>query len=160
MITVKELFEGAVEHDMKLVAHTVFWAMSERLVSSEDDSNKLHEIPLNQEKIQELAIKNVLGIERIKLFVIRTTTTDLFAFYFAENALDASGLHQNLFGEQGTSITNGARLMPKRMFFEISNVSMNFYEYRKRFVQFPVYVGHATAGESVCVHLSQKGVAV
>lgn len=160
MITVKELFEGAVECDMKLVAHTVFWAMSERLVSSEDDSNKLNDIPLNQEKIQELANKNVLGIERIKLFVIRTNTPNLYSFYFAENALDANALHQNLFGEQGTSISNGARLMPKRMFFETSNVSMNFFEYRKRFVQYPVYVGHASAGENVCVHLSQKGVAV
>jgi len=158
MITVKELFEGAIEYDMKLVAHTVFWALSEKLVSYEDDANKLKQITINEEVIQELTYKNVLGIERIKLFVISTHTPDLFAFYYAENPLDANGLHQTLFGEQAFKISKATRLMAKPMDFATQNLSMNFYEYRKQFIQYPAYIGHAWAGESVCYQLTRNEV--
>ncbi|MEK3955336.1 hypothetical protein [Psychrobacillus sp. FSL K6-1464] len=159
MITVKELFDGAVEYDMKFVAHAIFWALSEKIIGLEDDANKLQEIVLNQEAIQKLTDQNILGIERIKLFVITTNNPSLFAFYFAEDILAASGLHQNLFGEQGTKITKSTRLMSKYMHFATPNLSTNFFEYRKRFVQYPAYIGHAVAGENVCYQLSRNEAA-
>lgn len=159
MITVKELFDGAVECDLKLVAHTIFWALSENVISLEDNADKLQEITLNKQAIQRIADQNILGIERIKLFVVQTNNPNLFAFYFAEDVLSASGLHLNLFGEQGTKISQGSRLMPNSMYFATPNVSMNFYEYRKKFVQYPAYLGHAVAGENVCYQLSRNEAA-
>lgn len=157
MITIKELFDGAIEYDLKLVAHSVFWALSENVVRYEDDAERMNEIELNQEAIQELVNKNILGIERIKLFVIRTQIKDLFAFYFAENVLDANSLHQTLFDEKATNIVNGSRLMAKPMHFATPNLNMNFFDYRKQFVQYPAYIGHVRAGDGVCYQISRNG---
>lgn len=117
MITVKDIFDYAVELDLSRLAHSVYWAISNKLVQPNDDSEKLKMLQYEDEVINQLIESNMLGIGRIKLFVIETQRKDWFAFHLAENALDANRLHSNLFRDQGGRITRADRLMIPIMAF-------------------------------------------
>lgn len=157
-MTVDELLEGSVELEMKLVAHAIYWALCEGLVNGNDDATKFFQITLNQEAILRLAEENVLAIGKIQLFVICTSNENQYAFYFAENVFSASQLHTSLFGEKVSRITNGSRLMLKPMYFAKQDCETTFLDYRKQVVEYPAYIGHAWANESVCYQLYQGGI--
>lgn len=53
MITVEELFDYAVDTDMSLTAHSIFWAITNHKIRMDDDSVKLKEIAFDQEAIQQ-----------------------------------------------------------------------------------------------------------
>lgn len=155
---INEYLEGAISLNMKLVAHTVYWALINQLVSGDDDVTKMFNIPLDEAEINRLTEQNVLGVEKIKLFVIQTQKKDLYAFYFAEDALTASQLHQSLFGEKTTSISNGKRLWLNTMHFVKQGYEMTFLDYRDHLIQFPAYIGHAYARQNVCYYLVPGGI--
>lgn len=157
-LSVNEFLEGSIEMNMSIVAHTIFWAIKNGLVSGKDDSNKLFDIALNENEINQLHEQNVLGVEQIKLFVIRTKKKDLFAFYFAPDLLAANSLHKSLFGDDFEGISNGKRLWANIMHFTKHDLNTNFLEYRKQFVEFPAYIGHAYARQNVCYYLWQGGL--
>lgn len=149
MITVQEMFDFAVECDSSLIAHTLFWAISRGHISTEDDVDKLKNLKLDDQVIQELVKSNMLGIGKIKLFVVETNHQDLYAFYFAENVLEANRLHEDKFRERDRRITRADRLMIPYMTFVNTGKEESLYEHRKSIVQFPAYVGHALAGEHI-----------
>ncbi|BAQ11477.1 hypothetical protein OXB_3007 [Bacillus sp. OxB-1] len=149
MVTVKEVFDFAVETDLPRLAHSVYWAIANRAVQLDDDSEKLNVISYNGQEIERLVESNMLGIGRIKLFVIQTQEKDWFAFYLAENSLDAFRLHVELFRDRGGKITHADRLMIPTMFFPDTGIEASLYEHRKNVVEYPAYVGHAKAGERV-----------
>ncbi|MEV9641736.1 hypothetical protein ABZ756_13625 [Mammaliicoccus sciuri] len=149
MITVKDIFDYAVELDLSRLAHSVYWAISNKLVQPNDGSEKLKMLQYEDEVINQLIESNMLGIGRIKLFVIETQRKDWFAFHLAENALDANRLHSNLFRDQGGRITRADRLMIPIMAFAETGKEKNLYELKKSIVQYPAYVGHAKANEHV-----------
>lgn len=153
MVTVKEVFDFAVETDMVLLAHKVYWAISKQLVSLEDDTDKLKLIDYDEQEIDGLIKRNMLDIGRIKLFVIQTNQEGWFSFYFAENSLDAYRLHSELFRERGGKITQADRLMIPVMAFADSGKEERLLDYKKNVVEYPAYVGHARAGEHVLYRL-------
>lgn len=157
-LTVSEFLEGAVEMNMSFVAHTIFWALKNGLVNSDDDSKRLFNIPLNELEIQQMTEQNLLGVEQVKLFVITTNKEGLYAFYFATDSLSAHSLHRKMFGDDIANITNGKRLWANIMHFTKHDMHTNFFEYRKQFVEFPVYIGHARARQDVCYYLIQGGL--
>ena len=148
-VTVQELFDYAVESDCSLLAHGLFWAISRGHVRPEDDSDRFKNLERDDQAIQELVKSNLLGIGRIKLFVIQTNQLNLYAFYLAENVLDASRLHEDYFREDAKKITRADRLMIPYMTFANTGQEESLYEHRKSIVQFPAYVGHAIAGQRV-----------
>lgn len=149
MVTVKEVFDYAVETDMVPLAHRVYWAISKQHVQLHDDSHKLDALPYPEHEIQESAERNVLGIGRIRLYVIQTKQDGWYAFYLAENPLDAKHLHAELFREQNGKVTRADRLMHRLMTFGEDGREEILYDYRKRVVQYPNYLGHARAGERI-----------
>lgn len=149
MVTVQEMFDYAIENDCSLIAHTLFWAIAQGEVSQEDDADKVKDLQRDDQAIQELIKSNVLGIGKIKLFVVETNHQDLYAFYLAENVLEANRLHEDKFREHDKRITRADRLMIPYMSFVSSEKEESLYEHRKSIVQFPAYVGHALAGEHV-----------
>lgn len=153
MVTVKEVFDYAVETDMSQLAHRVYWAISKNAVRLEDDCEKLNIVNANSHEVQELVEKNVLGIGNVSLFVIQTKKAGWFSFYLARNVLEAQQLHSELFREQGGKITRADRLMIPLMTFSDTGNEESLYDYRKRVVQYPIYVGHAKAGEHVLFRL-------
>lgn len=150
--TVKEVLDLAVECDMSGVAHHAWWAITQQGIKLQDDIEKLKSIPINHEAINQLVTNNALGIGRIKLFVIKAPGSDLYAFYLAEQSIDATMLHNDKFGRV-EKVTNATRLFPNKMLFADTGVEMTLFEYRKKMVQFPAYLGHARAKENVLYRL-------
>ncbi|PIC80735.1 hypothetical protein CSV75_02805 [Sporosarcina sp. P18a] len=147
MITVEELFDYAVDTDMSLTAHSIFWAITNHKVRMDEDCEKLKEIEFDQEAIQQPMKKNTLRIGEIKLFVVKSTQPNWYAFYLGKKEADAYRLHSETFRETGVKVTHADRLMPNLLTFAESGREESLYEYRKRVMQFPVYVGHVEAGK-------------
>ena len=151
-VTVKEVLDLAIECDMSLVAHHVWWAITEKGVTFQDDIEKLKNISVEQEMVKQLMASNILGIGLIKLFVVKCTDSDVYAFYLAEQALDVTMLHNEKFGKV-EKVTNASRLFPNKMLFADTGLEITLFEYRKKMVQFPAYIGHARATENVLYRL-------
>lgn len=149
MITVQDVFDYAIDTDSKLLAHAVYWALSKKLIRLGDDAASLNLDELDQQEVKRLTDANLLGIGRIQLFVIETDQAGWFAFYFAENVLDASRLHEKVFRTPARKITRANRLMNRFMTLADTQESIWLYEYRKRTVAFPAYIGHAYARDEV-----------
>lgn len=150
--TVKDMLDLAVECDMSMVAHHTYWAITQNAVTLQDSIDKLMSIQVDKQAVQSLIESNMLGIGRIKLFVVKTVEPNVYAFYFAKDALEARAMYESKFGEV-KGITNGARLMPNKMLFADTRLEMTLFEYRKRIVHFPAYLGHAKAQENVLYRL-------
>ena len=147
MITVEELFDYAVDTDMSLTAHSIFWAITNQKICMDEDSKKLKEIKFDEEAIQRSMKENTLRIGEIKLFVVESKQPNWYAFYLGKKEADAYRLHSENFRETGVKVTHADRLMPNVLTFVESGTEESLYEYRKRVVQFPVYVGHVEAGK-------------
>lgn len=94
-ITVKKLLEYAIEGEHRVLAHTIYWSMTTQGIALTNDSQKLLALPFDCDHISQLVQQNTLGMGQIKLFVVKVKV-DLFAFYFARNALEASAYHSRL----------------------------------------------------------------
>lgn len=160
MPTVGEVFTLWVDLDMPNMAHWAFWAISKGHVTTDCPAEKLLEVERDEQAIQSMVDNNLLAIGKIKIFVIETNMSGIYAFYFAENMLDAHGLHQQLFREKPKNITMSNRLLIKRFEYAADlpatgkltanlSVGWSMHELRKNVVEFPSYVGHARAGSRV-----------
>lgn len=147
MITVEELFDYAVDTDMSLTAHSIYWAITNHKIRMDDDSIKLRVVEFDQEAIQQSMKDNTLRIGDIKLFVVESTQRGWYAFYLSRSQTDAYRLHSERFRETGVKITQADRLMPNLLAFADTGREESLYEYRKKVVAFPVYVGHVEAGK-------------
>ncbi|MFS0575078.1 hypothetical protein AB1K83_05565 [Sporosarcina sp. 179-K 3D1 HS] len=148
-VTVKEVFDFAVETDMTQLAHRIYWALGERLVELQDDSELLHGLPYDDPAIDSMTERNVLGIGRVQLFVLETANVEWYSFILAESSFEAFHLHADLFRERPRNVTRSERLMIPEMLLADTGEEVNLYDYRKSVVEFPAYVGHAKAGERV-----------
>ncbi len=156
-ITVKEVLEYATEFELCWFAHQVYWAVSTQQIQLEDDSSKLLEVVYDDVAVREMTDRNVLGIGRIKLYVVKSFAQ--YAFYFASDPLEVNMLHRVLFGEVAEAITEAHRLLTKVMYFADFDIQTSLLEYRKTIVQFPAYLGHAEAGQYNLYRLDlHKGV--
>lgn len=157
MATVKEIFDYAVETDLSKMAHRVYWAISKQKVQLHDDSRLLDDVSYDESEITEMVERNMLGIGKVKLYVIEMPQRDWYSFYFAESSLQAYGLHTHRFGDAKGKVVHAERLMIPLMHFAESGKETNLYEHRKSIVQFPTFIGNAKAGEHV---LYPMGVSV
>lgn len=153
MVSVREVFQLAIEMDMIHMAHRIFWAITERKVKLDDDSEQLDTIDYDDEAISTMVAENKLSIGKIKLFVAETGVPHLFAFYYSENVLDAHALHRGLFQETPKRLTNASHLMPKLFQFVESSATNILYFHRNKVVAYPYYLGHARAGERVLTRM-------
>lgn len=148
-VSVQEILQLAIETDMTHLAHRIFWAINHGKVSVEEDSKRLETIDYDDEAISKMVAQNTLNIGKIKLYVVQTTTPDLFAFYYSENVLEAHALHQEMFQEAPKRLTNASHLMSKLFHFDEMHTFDILYFHRKKVVAYPYYLGHAWAGERV-----------
>ncbi|MBO0603705.1 hypothetical protein I2483_18745 [Sporosarcina sp. E16_3] len=153
MVSVQEVFLLAIEMDMVHLAHRIFWAIAEGLVTVEEDSDRLDAIDYDDEAISKMVARNQLRIGKIKLYVAETTMPDRFAFYYSENVLEAHALHQDMFREKPKRLTNASHLMPKLFHFDETDAADILYFHRNKVVAYPYYLGHARAGERVLARM-------
>lgn len=144
-ITVQEMFDYCLEGEHVFLAHVVYWCIANQVVKPTDDSNLLKEVEVDLAAVKVMSKQNLLGLKIVKLYVIKDTK-EFYAFYFASNSLEASSMHHQLFGA-GESIVEAPTLMHKLMYVEDIGDHVFLIDYRKRFVEFPVYIGHARAKE-------------
>ncbi|WP_153732790.1 hypothetical protein [Sporosarcina obsidiansis] len=149
MITVQEFFNFSIDIDHSLTAHSIYWAVINQKLSFDDDVKKLQEISLDHETILQMKEQNILGIGKIKLYVMESTHKGWFAFYLAEHSLDVYRLHEERFRESGVKVTQADRLMLRLMKFAETGEEMILYECRKGVKVYPAYVGHVMAGDEV-----------
>lgn len=154
MTSVKEVFDLAIELDLYKLAHRVYWAITNQQVSLTDQSQKLAEIKFNENEISSLVERNVLGIGQVQLFVVQTQKSNWFAFYLSKSVLEAHSMHLKSFREKPVNIVKAERLMIPLMTFAEKDTEMSLYEYRKKLIEFPAYVGHAEAGRHVLYNLA------
>lgn len=154
LITVQEMLNHAVQYDHVILAHQVYWAITTQNIALTADSNCLKELEYDTDKIQQMAAENLLCIGRIKLYVV--SSGKMYAFYFAKDALEASMFHSKKFGEKVTQITEASRLLFKPMYLTDLDLETSLIEYRMSLVQFPAYLGHATAGKYILQRLDQQ----
>lgn len=145
IITVKEMFDYAMEFDMKRLAHQIFWAITADKVQLTDDSNRLLKIHFDTETVQNMTEQNVLGLGRVKLYVV--PSFNWYAFYYAKNILEVSGLHKSLFNEHPSRIIESPSLQTKVMYFVDLDIEYALIDYKKTIVEFPIYLGHAAPKE-------------
>lgn len=148
MTKVNEVFEFAIANEFNVLAHSIYWALSQKLVSLNDDSQKLIDLNFDKSAIQEIARKNVLGMGKVKLFTIECKN-NWYAFYFAKDIIELGYLHRELFGQKIGKIVEAKRLLYS--YFEINGEEVLLIDYRNRFIEFPVYIGHAKAKSHVLV---------
>ncbi|BAQ11129.1 diadenosine tetraphosphate (ap4a) hydrolase and other hit family hydrolases [Bacillus sp. OxB-1] len=148
-VTVREVFDLAMETDMIRLAHSIYWAFRERLVELQDDSEMLLGIDYDDPTIDRMTERNALGIGRIQLFVLETASVGWYSFILAENSFEAFHLHMDLFNEEPKNVTKAGRLMIPEMLLADTGEEVSLYEYRKSVKAFPAYVGHAKARQRV-----------
>lgn len=146
-ITVQEMFDFCLENENVFLAHLIYWSVQTKRVSLRDDSDCLKEIPVDMNTVKQYTEQNLLGMKLTKLYVVRDAK-EYYAFYFARNGLEASSLHNQLFGTV-QSIIEAPSLMHRLMYVEHIDQHVFLIDFRKRFVQFPVYIGHARANEHI-----------
>ncbi|AXH99106.1 hypothetical protein DV702_04765 [Sporosarcina sp. PTS2304] len=149
IVTVNDLFNYAVETDMSLTAHSIFWAITERKVHMEDDSQTLQHVSFDRQAVDQLMKENKLCIGRIQLFVMQCETPGLYAFYVAEAASHVFQLHHTYFRERGVNVTQADRLLCRLMRCARTGKEESLYTFKKEVASFPAYLGHARAGERV-----------
>ena len=154
-ISVKELLEYAIEGEHSVLAHTIYWSMTTQGIAMKDDSQKLLDLPFDRDNISQLVQQNLLGMGQIKLYVVKVKA-DLFAFYFAHNALEASTHHSRLFYQKATCIVDAERSLYKYMYLVDIDKHMMLIDYRKELLQFPAYLGHAKANDHKLYRLDQQ----
>ncbi|MFD1929245.1 hypothetical protein ACFSFY_14475 [Sporosarcina siberiensis] len=157
MITVGEILQLAIETDMHGLAHRVFWAISECIVSAEENSEILDNLDYDGEAIARMIAQNVLNIGKVKLFVVETTKPEEFAFYYSENVLETHALHQELFRESAKRLTNAPNLLGRVFEWDEQYNAEVLYFHRKQVVAFPYYLGHARAGERFLYKMVEGG---
>ena len=144
-ITVQELFDYCIERENTFFAHLIYWALQNKLVGLQDNGSLLQQIDVDMNTVKAYMEQNVLGMRLVKLYVVRGEQ-DAYAFYVAHNGLEAMSLHTKLFGPS-KSIVEAPSLMHRLMHIEYIGEHEFLSDFRKRFVEFPVYIGHAKAHE-------------
>ena len=76
MVSVKEVFQLAIEMDMMHLAHRIFWAIADGKVKVDEDSERLDAIDYDDEAISTMVARKQLSIGKIKLYVVETREPD------------------------------------------------------------------------------------
>lgn len=147
--TVKDLLNDAVTYDGRYLAHAIFYCVQNKKVRLEDSTDKLRFSELSQAEhleIIQMRESNVLAMCEIKLFTV-PMADKLFAFYLAENVVEAAGEHRRNFNQEPAKIINITDSMDKSLMDTKTNKSESFRELKRRTIDFPIFAGLIRKGE-------------
>lgn len=142
-MSIRLLFEQAIQFDEPYTAHFIYFAVKNGKVTMEEPFEKLVDIHLSVEELNELsAIKaaDVLNMRPVKLYAIQKNTTT-FVFYFAKNALEVQTLHNQLYVEWEKYIIDAYnQMIDKSIYYPETKVTKTFRQLMKETVEFPRWV--------------------
>lgn len=97
--TVYQLLMDMVKHEQNFGAYWIYLALKKGYLQKHDRPSRIYDVPFTEEELNELHQMNkqdVLGINRIKLYATEVKDKH-YAFYFAENPVDAQRMHEQQF---------------------------------------------------------------
>lgn len=135
---VRELMTDAIREGLPMLAHSLFIAIQERIISAEDNANdiQLEKFPI--EKCIAATKNNVLGIHPTYLFAI--PIEDYFAMYLAKTEKDAKDLHYKLFRKPAIKVFDMTEKIDTDLYDETTKKVESFSEIRDKTVNFPKFV--------------------
>lgn len=141
--TIQSLFDEATQYDEPYTAHLIYYATRKGKVKMQDSESKLFEMDLTieeQEEIKTMREADLLNIRKVKLYVIKRSSTT-YVFYFANNPWDARKLHHELYGRWENHITYAYnQMIDKSLYYPDSKETKTFRELLKESVVFPRWV--------------------
>jgi len=97
---IKALYEDAILYDEPYTAHLIYYLQKRGRITLQDPVSKLDEIMLTDAEeleLKNLRIKDVLNMRPVKIYAIQCRESS-YAFYLAQDALDARELHYRIYG--------------------------------------------------------------
>ncbi|SOC41444.1 hypothetical protein [Ureibacillus acetophenoni] len=141
---IKALYEDAILYDEPYTAHLIYYLQKKEKINLQDPVSKLDEIILTDEEeleFKNLRIKDVLNMRPVKIYAIQCSERS-YAFYLAENALDARELHYRIYGRWVNKVYSCYnQMIDDSLYFPEMKQYKSFRELIKGAREFPCFVG-------------------
>lgn len=142
--TIKSLYDDAIKYDEPYTAHYIHFAIMKGKVTFQDTVDKLYEFTFIEEETKEFEqfrASDYLNMRPIKLYAIKCNEHS-YAFYFAQNALDARELHYKIYGQWANKINSCYnQMIDKLIYCPYTKQTKSFRESLKRGEGVPWFVG-------------------
>ena len=145
---IKALYEDAILYDEPYTAHLIYYLQKKGEITLQDPVSKLDEIMLTDAEeleLKNLRIKDVLNMRPVKIYAIQCSERS-YAFYFAQNTLDAWELHYRIYGRWVNKVTSCYNQMIDKSIYCLE--TKQFKSFRKLIREageFPCFVGEIEA---------------
>ncbi|MGN7477253.1 hypothetical protein ACTHOQ_05300 [Solibacillus silvestris] len=99
---VYELLLEMIKYEENFGAYWIYLALKKGYLQKQDDPSRIYDVPFTAEEINEIREmdeRDVLGINRVKLYATRVSPTS-YALYFAKTPYDAQMLHAKIYGHK------------------------------------------------------------
>lgn len=146
---VYQLLMDMVKNEQNFGAYWIYLALTKGYLQRHDPIRRIYDVPFTDAELEELARMNkqdVLGINRIKLYATQVNETQ-YAFYFAENPVDAQRLHQQHFGTHAVKWHSVYNQFSYRHVTIGVDETLYWWDLKDRFTEFPAFVGVMRVGE-------------
>ena len=143
--TVYTLFLDMIKFELNFGAYWIYLALKRGYLQKNDPAWKAPRVQFTEEEIAqiyEMDRRDVLGLNRIKLFATQVGDNKTYAFYFAHKVDEAITLHKQIYGTTPTkwhSVYNQMR--HQTLHIPGTEHFRTFYEIKAAARSFPVYVG-------------------
>ncbi|MBE4909214.1 hypothetical protein IMZ08_14200 [Bacillus luteolus] len=87
-MTVKEVYEYFLKHQVKTMAHCFFHLVQENKISLQDEFSPDDFDKVNKAKVKEMIDNNILGIYEINVYGLKMNEQD-YVYIFARNSIEA-----------------------------------------------------------------------
>lgn len=136
--TVRDLMIDAIREGLPMLAHSLFIAMQDRIISAEDNENEIQFEKFPIEKCIKATKNNILGIHPTYLFAILVDCR--FAMYLSKSEKDAKDLHYKLFRKPALKVFDMTEKIDTDLYDETTKKVESFSEIRDKTVNFPKFV--------------------
>ncbi|WP_140422901.1 hypothetical protein [Ureibacillus manganicus] len=141
---IKALYEDAILYDEPYTAHLIYYLQKKGEINLQDPVSKLDEIMLTDAEeleLKNLRIKDVLNMRPVKIYAIQCSERS-YAFYLAQNVLDARELHFKHYGQWVKKVhCCYNQMIDKSLYCPEVKRYKNFRELIGEAEEFPWYVG-------------------
>lgn len=139
MQTIKQLLYDAVEYEESLLAHAVFIAVQDGLVTLDDPASMFDMDRLDKEKVIKANGENQLAISTVTLFAM-PLEPGCFAFVLARTEEDAEAEYRRQYGYGPQKVLNMQDNMDRSIYFPEKNKHMSFRTIKGHVQSFPYFV--------------------
>ena len=98
------LFLDMVKYEQNFGAYWIYLALIKGYLQKNDHPDRIYDVPFTEEelaKIKEMNEKDVLGINRVKLYATQVEGNQ-YALYFGRNPYETQTLHHKIYGVWAT----------------------------------------------------------